>query len=98
MSVGFTEFRGNIHNSFDVLQWIKQNVPCFTGMVPREWTQAVYAESRPRGINYAVARQAMIWASQSGYRFDFSSPPVPTDPVVHMSKAGNFVGWKWRLP
>ena len=40
MSVGFTEFRGNIHNSFDVLQWIKQNIPCFTGMVPREWTQA----------------------------------------------------------
>ena len=87
MPVRFTDFRGNIHNSLDVLQWIKQNVPCFTGVIPREWTQAVYAEGRLRGINHAVAQQALIWASRSGYRFDFSSPPVATDPVVHMSKA-----------
>ena len=46
MLVGFTDFRGNIHNPLDVLQWIKQNVPCFTGMIPREWTEAVYAEGR----------------------------------------------------
>ena len=87
MPVRFTDFRGNIHNPLDVLQWIKQNVPCFTGMIPREWTEAVYAEGRQRGINHMVAQQAMIWASRSGYRFVFSSPPVATDPVAHMSKA-----------
>ena len=86
MPAGFTDFRGNRHNSLDVLQWITENVPCFTGMVPREWTQAVYAESRSRAINWEVARQAMIWASRSGYRFDFSTGVV-TDAVVYMSKA-----------
>jgi hypothetical protein len=86
MPAGFTDFRGNRHNSLDVLQWITENVPCFTGMVPREWTQAVYAESRSRAINWEVARQAMIWASRSGYRFDFSTG-VATDAVVYMSKA-----------
>ena len=87
MPVGFTYFRGNRHNSLDVLQWITENVPCFTGIVPREWTEAVYAESRKFAIGWEVARQAMIWASRAGYRFDFSSAPVATDPVVHMSKA-----------
>jgi len=87
MPVGFTDFRGNTHNPLDVLQWIKQNVPCCTGMIPREWTQAVYTEGRVRGIYYEVAKQALFLAARSGYRFDFSSPPVPTDPVANMSKA-----------
>jgi hypothetical protein len=86
MPARFTDFKGNVHNALDVLQWVKENVPCFKGMIPREWTQAVYAEGRPRGINHAVARQALIWASRSGYQFDLSSAPV-TDAVAYMSKA-----------
>lgn len=86
MPAGFTDFRGNIHSSFDVLQWIKLNVPCFTGTIPREWTQAVYTEGRLRGINHAVAQQALDLAYASGYRFDFSTG-VATDAVAYMSKA-----------
>ena len=82
MTGRFSDFKGNVWNSWDVLQWIKQNVPCFTGMIPAEWTQTVYAEGSLRNINRVVVLQALALAPTFGYRFDLRDPRV-----AQMSKA-----------
>jgi hypothetical protein len=49
--------------------WIMQNVPCFQGPVPKDWTQAVYNEASARRIQPAVIALALSMTSMSGYNF-----------------------------
>jgi hypothetical protein len=72
----FSDFKGNVWSSWDVLQWIKQNVPCFGGQIPAEWTQAVYVEGSLRNINRMVVQQALALAPTQGYRFDLTDPLI----------------------
>ena len=78
----FSDFKGNIWNSLDVLKWIKMNVPCFTGLIPAEWTEAVYTEGGLRNINRTVIQAALAMAPTQGYRFDLADPRI-----ARMSKA-----------
>lgn len=76
MPGSFSDFTGNIWNASDVLRWIKQNVPCFAGVIPAQWTQAVYAEAQRRNINRIVVQTALALAPTQGYRFDLTDPSV----------------------
>jgi hypothetical protein len=68
----FKDFKGDIYNLLDVLKWIKENVPCFTGKIPAEWTRIVYDEAKLRNMNRTVVQAALATALGQGYQFDLT--------------------------
>jgi len=72
----FSDFKGDVWKFMDVLTWIRENVPCFAGQVPAEWTVKVYDEAELRNINRVVVQQALITANVLGDRFDLTDPDV----------------------
>ncbi len=72
----FSDIKGDPWNLTNVVQWIKANVPCFSGQIPAEWTRRVYAEAQLRNMNRTVVRAALAQAAMYGYRFDLTDPEV----------------------
>lgn len=62
------------------LQWILNNVPCFKGTVPVEWTRAVYREASWWKIDFFTLQVALKMADKHGYVF--------AEEPVHAAKAG----------
>jgi len=69
------------------LQWILNNVPCFSGSVPVEWTRAVYREASRRNIDFRILQIALGMASKHGYLF--------AEEPVHATKPGD-IGVQWQ--
>ncbi len=69
------------------LQWILNNVPCFSGAVPVEWTRAVYREASRQNINLLILRVALSMANKHGYAF--------AEEPVHATKPGD-IGGQWQ--
>ncbi len=69
------------------LQWILNNVPCFRGSVPGEWTQAVYREASRWNIKLAIVRAALNMAKKDGYSF--------AEEPVHATPPGD-IGSQWQ--
>lgn len=71
------------------LQWILNNVPCFSGSVPVEWTRAVYREASRWNIGLSILRVALSLAGKHGYTF--------VEEPVHAAKAGDILSqWQAR--
>ena len=85
----FSDFKGDIWNFGDVLKWIKENVPCFAGQIPAEWTPRVYDEAKLRNIDRIVVQQALIMANVLGDRFDLTDPDVAR--MSKTEKSGSYL-------
>lgn len=76
-------------NPVIALQWILNNVPCFKGTVPVEWTRAVYREASRWKIDYFTLQVALKMADKHGYVF--------AEEPVHAAKAGDILSqWQAR--
>jgi hypothetical protein len=86
----FSSFKGSVADPVDVMGWIMQNVPCFKGPVPQDWTQAVYTEAGARHIQPAVIALALSMTSMSGYNFSAitSRRVSPEDAIRRNSQPG----------
>ena len=69
------------------LQWILNNVPCFSGAVPVEWTRAVYREASRQNISLPILRAALSMADKHGYTF--------AEEPVHATTPGD-IGIQWQ--
>ena len=68
--VSFPPVPGDIRtNPEAVFRWITQNVPCFVGEVPGEWTDAVIVSLGRSLVPTSVIAQAMLTARRNGYQF-----------------------------
>jgi hypothetical protein len=74
------------NNPAIALQWILNNVPCFRGSVPVEWTRAVYREASRWNVKFFVVRIALGMASAHGFAFAEES--------VHATKPVD-IGKQW---
>ncbi|HRD67360.1 MAG TPA: hypothetical protein PKY50_14535 [Candidatus Competibacter sp.] len=71
------------------LQWILNNVPCFSGTVPVEWTRAVYREASRWKVDFFILQVALKMAGKHGYVF--------AEEPVHAAKAGDILSqWQAR--
>jgi hypothetical protein len=68
-------FTGNSRSPASVRKWIGENVPCFDGPVPQEWTNAVYAKLRQAYVDPAVVLAGLELARKDGYVFDNRTMP-----------------------
>lgn len=84
----FTAPSPNARNNPNItLQWILNNVPCFSGAVPLEWTRAVYREASRQNINFRILLTALGMASKHSYVF--------AEEPVHATKPGD-IGVQWQ--
>jgi hypothetical protein len=92
----FGYFTGNIRRPQSVRKWVLENVPCFAGPVPDEWTKRIYSELRKDGVNTDVISVGLALARQDGYVFndyhislhDYTPRPVPlSTPPPSMQEA-----------
>lgn len=84
----FTAPSPNARNNPNItLQWILNNVPCFSGTVPVDWTRAVYREASRRNIDFRILQTALSMASKHGYTF--------AEEPVHATKPGD-IGGQWQ--
>ena len=80
--VSFSNVRGDFRNPAAVAEWIEANVPCFSGPVPKEWTDVVWKEARKRGISEQVLKAAFVLTRKDGYKFPDSSDGLEVKPQV----------------
>ena len=93
--VFFGTIKGNLRDPQSVRNWVNENVPCFSGVVPPDWTQAVYSELRRSGANTDVISVGLALAQQDGYVFyddhhslhDYTPRPVSSPEPPAMSAA-----------
>jgi hypothetical protein len=55
-----------------VVKWIRQNIPCFAGAVPYEWSTAILREAHHWGIPQKTLSQALLLANKRGYGFGWA--------------------------
>jgi len=69
----FSVLKGNFNDPMAVSRWIMENVPCFSGPVPKEWEQAVYREASVRHIHLSIVTFALSMTRKYGYQFSDST-------------------------
>ena len=81
-----SRFTGNSNSPVAVRNWVAQNVPCFDGPVPQEWTLAIYAKLRQAYVGPAIITMGLELAQKDGYVFNISLPtvitPINTGPTM----------------
>jgi hypothetical protein len=65
----FSSIKGDLRNAQSVRNWVRENVPCFTGPVPAEWTTAIYTALRKYGVSTDVIAVGLALAQQDNYIF-----------------------------
>jgi hypothetical protein len=81
-------FSGNSRSPVSVRNWVAQNVPCFDGPVPQEWTLAIYAKLRQAYVDTAVIAAGLELARKDGYVFNM--------PIYTVIKRGQSYSHKHR--
>jgi hypothetical protein len=72
----FSVLKGNSRDPMAVSSWVMQNVPCFKGPVPQDWSQAVYYEASVRRIPPWVLTFALSLTRKYGYQFSGSTDGI----------------------
>ncbi len=71
--LGIVQLSYNSMNNPDaVAAWMTDNVPCFRGKVPQEWTEAVIEKLQAARVDDRVIREAFKRARTKGW--DFEAP------------------------
>jgi hypothetical protein len=89
----FSALKGNSKDPMAVSSWVMENVPCFKGPVPQDWTQAVYYEASVRHVPPWALSFALSLTRKYGYQFtDITSGNSRRNPVdlvgVPITRAG----------
>jgi hypothetical protein len=69
----FSVLKGNSRDPAAVSHWVMENVPCFKGPVPQDWTQAVYYEASVRRIPPWVLTFGLSPTRKYGYQLSDST-------------------------
>jgi hypothetical protein len=67
--IGLGSFNGDPRNPLDLMYWIRDNVDCYAGIMPKKVTESVYNQLRGFGASAGVISTAMEAARILGYDF-----------------------------